>query len=83
MHVVYGVFAAVLFLGAVVSIPYSPLAAASAFFGWALYMMLWGILRTLEQIRDTVSQPIAITPRRPDPTPASPPAERREPLFRR
>jgi ABC-type phosphate transport system permease subunit len=69
MQIVYGVFAVLLFVGALASMQ-SPLAGLAAFFAWALYMLLWQILRTLMAILDRISQPIAITKNLPKPQPA-------------
>ena len=70
MQVIYALFAILLFLGAVAGLFSSPMLGLIGFFGWAVYVLLWQILRTLMAILDRISQPIAITKNLPKPQPA-------------
>jgi hypothetical protein len=80
MQVVYGFFAVVLFAGACVGLLQSPVTGAAAFGAWALYMLLWQILRTLMAILDKIGQPITIRKGRPEPVPVPPPGFRSPPM---
>jgi len=79
MQVIYALFAVLLFLGAVAGLFSSPMLGLIGFFGWAVYVLLWQILRTLMAILEKIGQPITITKGRPQPVP---PARPRPPTAR-